>query len=427
LVKPEQGVSVSFQVFDVDNPDFNSNNDPYGQVDNESLAADNNSNDWRLLRTGSVTVNGPVATATTDANGIATVEFLVSTQPGDNWRAVATAVSGGLDGLHAAQDDGTQARVLTDKGYGLAYASATAVASPMLVAWRTLHVEVDSMGPVKGNTITGTITAVSPVDATANTDTLTVMATSPNDPLKFGDQDRFRPGKLTTGGKDWLVMGNTENGTATFNVVIDVTDNKDPLPMVGAQFTLNDDDQLKDGQDVPMPDTSTLAAAMKVADVAVDLNYGKSQDNLPFIRNLSETQKDQPMMAQNWDSKADNNANFWVTYIMGAYQPFQVQDGDPNNGGVGDGEEGKAVLGYSSPDTGVSFIYEETLRDSAITRKNLATLEQNAVVHEVGHAVSRVPGHPITESETRGGQTSTYTLNIINRIQANKIGPRPLG
>jgi hypothetical protein len=96
-------------------------------------------------------------------------------------------------------------------------------------------------------------------------------------------EDRFEGGKLTdSAGVVFDVVGNTRGPNMQLTV------NKGPngeIPALGA-FTLVDDDKLKDGDDVPMPDKSTLAAAMKEAFVTVKFDVGDNNTNVPFQLNV---------------------------------------------------------------------------------------------------------------------------------------------
>jgi len=92
----------------------------------------------------------------TDALGRVTATFQVSPQPGDNYRAFAAYQGPWLNGIQIPQNDGTLARILDAAGNPLPTENARMVATPgILTVWRRLHVEVDSMGAVAGNTLHG--------------------------------------------------------------------------------------------------------------------------------------------------------------------------------------------------------------------------------------------------------------------------------
>jgi hypothetical protein len=101
-----------------------------------------------------------------------------------------------------ARPDDPQARVfhvILDAAGGVAkefvvvddtVTAADKKASPVLTVWRRLHVEVDSMGAVAGNTVTGQITNV--VDNGNGTSTRTT-----NYDLGADSVNRFVPGTFT--------------------------------------------------------------------------------------------------------------------------------------------------------------------------------------------------------------------------------------
>ena len=143
-------VKVYFKAFDVDDPVYNSDNDPNGVVDNESSMADNRSGDWGLSG----------GSATTDANEVASVDFRVSMQPGDNWRVVATVDPNGFSEIVAKQNDGINTGVYFGSGQAVKDNQDKTVKTKPLTTWRKLFLEVDKMGTVTGNTVTGKITLV---------------------------------------------------------------------------------------------------------------------------------------------------------------------------------------------------------------------------------------------------------------------------
>jgi hypothetical protein len=155
-------VPVYFRSFDVDDPA----SCPSGATDPNlclpdldkdqgSMVADNRSSPGQ----GNVlTPIFDVAPGTTTASTF----FQTSSYPGDNYRVVATTSQEWRDTLSAVQPSTTGALDVPEDGKdGL---------SDMLTVWRTLHVEIDSMGPVsqepaapERNFIQGTITAIGDV------------------------------------------------------------------------------------------------------------------------------------------------------------------------------------------------------------------------------------------------------------------------
>lgn len=406
LTTPIAGVRIAFKAFDVDDPSAGSENDPDGIIDDESRTADNASGDWRLSAT----------TATTNASGEAAVELVVSMQPGDNWRVVATTDPALLAGLLAAQNDGPNARVVDGDGQAVPGGNAVAVASNMLTAWRKLKVEVDSMGKVTGNTIKGTITNVQP-GTVAGTSVVTISQ------ALFGDEDdRFaNGGTLTSGGTAFEVLGN-KTGLGVSKVT--VNNKGDIKPIKGAQFELADDDLMKEGTDVPMPDTTTLEDAL--AEAFIKPNIVRDKDDVAFDPNV-EGLENRDLVDANWGSRAENRNDNWVTYILGAFQGDIPRDGDPDT-------ERSILLGKTNDQvTGGSLTFFETINDYVKGQDLVTATDKNRdnVVHEVGHALSHLqtesPRPTRFDPRQRGGGpgASRYSLEYLAAIRGNTT--KPLG
>jgi len=87
--------------------------------------------------------------------------------------------------------------------------------------------------------------------------------------------------------------------------------------------------------------------------------------------------------------------------LVGAFQGDRAGDYDPRQ------ESGLALhRGYPGPTNGGSIIYLETSRDRAVQAAvqfpdqniTLQIVEQNTVVHEVGHAIGGYAGGPIVST-----------------------------
>lgn len=379
------GVRVYFGAIDVDDPSANT-----GPVDNEGAATDNRGQ-------GSFPGN---TSALTNANGEATVDFRVSMQPGDNWRAVASCRQTDLNGLKGKQDDAPQIRVV--KADGTPPPNSVKVSDPLTV-WRRLHLEVDSMGAVAGNRITGQITAVGagPVEETSTATTNQSLDDSPN---------RFEDGTLTAD-DNFRVKG---NGTGA-NFTVDVYNRIDNTGPQTGGFSLVDDDLLQDDADVPMPDTSTLTAAMREAYVEVAFDVGDSNDSVPFVLNVDADEQFGAIVSDNWTSRDSNSAGFWVAYVLGAFQEEKDLDNDPISEGT--------VSALSDTVNGGCLIYLETSRDRGLEDgEDVALREQDVVVHEVGHLVAKSGVHPVTgRDSTPVGEFSKYTAEYLDLIRRTDV------
>lgn len=344
----------------------------------------------------------------TDANGKAEAVVILSRQPGNNFKVAGAFDKMVRDGLHIKEGTQEQAlRVWTGDNKRVPERNEPDIqpvvrATELLTVWRRLHVEVDSMGVVTGNTITGQITNV--VD---NRDGTSTCTTNQN----LDDSiDRFNPGRLTdSANRDFSVIANT-NGN---NFTITVNDYADGTRPSLGNFKLVDDDELRDGQDVPMPDTSKLANAMREAYVQVLFYVGDNNDNVPFILNVAYFEED-VRDAQDWDSVGFNSADFWVTYILGACQGKREGDNDPD-------DETFLTLGVTSR-YGGSLIFIETIKDySREEGLNAAKEEQGTVVHEVGHAVARSSQEPVTLFDQDQNLPIRYTSEYIALIRTTTM------
>ena len=94
--------------------------------------------------------------ALTDASGVASNYFTVTEQPGDNFRVVASCDPSFASQYHADINSTTGGIVDTNDN-----PIASNYVTEMLTVWRRLHVEVDSMGAVAGNSVSGNIPEIS--------------------------------------------------------------------------------------------------------------------------------------------------------------------------------------------------------------------------------------------------------------------------
>jgi hypothetical protein len=284
-------------------------------------------------------------------------------------------------------------------------------ATPELEVWRTLHVEVDSLGLVAGNTVTGEITQVGQPDWGNMTVTVTT------DQFLNDSPDRFVPGQLTSNNRDFNVVANTVGDN--FTVTVRFYTGPGGLPAEGP-FILLDDDTLVDGMDVPMPDTSELKNAMAEAYVDVLYDVGDANDATVFQANLvSDTHY---LAARDWDSQAGNYDEFWVTYLLGGYQGPLAYDNDP------DAEN--PLYGWISS-WGGSVVFLETLTD--VSREigvDAGVFERDRVVADVGRTLARVWGNDNDAFQSQTpvtgwpSQPARYTGEYLWRIRNS---PRPLG
>lgn len=167
-VKPIEAVKIYFDSFDVDDPSID-----HPPVDDETVPEDNRE-PVLALKAGQFTAEAGGILEQDFDDQEETFEFQVTHQPGDNFRVVGNGDRDFLsdlennDNLWAGNDDKLR---ITNKFIG----GATAVdkeirepahyASDVLTVWRFLHVEVDSMGAVTGNEVSGEIVDMTPKDS----------------------------------------------------------------------------------------------------------------------------------------------------------------------------------------------------------------------------------------------------------------------
>jgi hypothetical protein len=94
--------------------------------------------------------------ALTDASGVASNYFIVTMQPGDNFRVVASC-DPNFASQYQADTNSTTGGIVDTNGNPIASGYVT----EMLTVWRRLHVEVDSMAAVTNNEVRGNIETIS--------------------------------------------------------------------------------------------------------------------------------------------------------------------------------------------------------------------------------------------------------------------------
>ena len=423
LSYPRSGVTILFQVFDVDDP---SSDDPI--IDKFGPKGNDNRGGFGLFNTEAVT----------DADGKASVILRVSTRPGDNYRVVATCkvkpetdVNNYLgdvkiDGINLREKDGSlvQTSSATTKRVG--------ITTPMLTTWRRVHIERDSMGIVpetgpQKNSVTGkilSITALSPTSSKLVVDSLL-------------DPGRFANGRVVlTNPHDtsMFISAGVGKSTETSIVVREAI----PAQMVGYNFTLYDDDDFNDddgsnldgdtGEDIPPPDMSFLQDSddptiNKLAPAYVRPTYDLAgeDDNVPFVLNTPKANatSGNPTLAEllgvyRFDNIAtEDDPDFWTVYVLNAYQDLIKKDHDPDSedpalgrvDGIGNGR-------------GLQLYVEAAADYKRYAARNGITLEfcdllSGTVVHELGHLFGGNHG----DGGLMDGEGSEYSLKTLRSIR----------
>ena len=411
-----QGQTVFFRSFDIDDPDTDTTFtiDPNGTAGNDNRGTPN-------LGTLSA------AQATTDSNGVATVEFTTTMQPGDNFMVAASTDSNYLNGVFAV---GTNLRDAAGNNLPTVKAKAT----PMLTVWRQLHMEVDSMGQVDRNKDTGLVSAIyiryTSYNCPPDPPSTCVPDFSSHD-LGLSvdyflsstvDSGRYDGGEgiITFAGNSYVTLDVSEWGMAQIATPEMVTPTGE-----GSTFVLVDDDDYNgddgsnldgdEGEDInaiegPDDEKNTFALMRNSDDPAKNIyaaayirpvydgagasGNNNNQSNEIFFPNVPyNNNNNTAILAQfSQGSEANENDAYWVAYVQLCYQGDETADKDVNSE-FGDGgvtltagptvdliSSSAALEGAFSPG---SLVFMETMRDIAV--HGISNARKAVVPHEVGH------------------------------------------
>jgi hypothetical protein len=374
---PVSDQAFYFKMFDVDDPSANT-----GPIDDETEDSDN-------LGTESIHVkqNPAIAPENTNQYGVAVFPVQVSMQPGNNYRLVIHEDDDFFEGLKAKRNVNNGV-VVNSEGSVIPSNCMT----DMLTVWRKLHVEIDSMSPVAGNSVSGQIMFVGP--PVGNLYQL-IEIPSINDSIwKDNEDGRFAQGVFTVTIEgvptpikvlQYESRNITADGFDTEIVRIGVN----PNVVSGQQFVLEDDDAaVIDGVDPVVlprkPNTGFMKKYYNDAYVEPILEpYEVSpyyDTNIPFALNvdISNSTSNTYSLSQ---KDLTSTSVFWSVKVVSAFQPELDQDYD---------NEDKATLGIVwDPLVGRphgALIYLETIRDSTrSTVDDAVETEKKTVVHETGH------------------------------------------
>ncbi|MGH9948282.1 MAG: hypothetical protein ACRD6X_13950 [Pyrinomonadaceae bacterium] len=296
--------------------------------------------------------------------------------------------------------------------------------SPMLTAWRTLHIERDSMGIIANEALTNVaseqIIRTRPVNVPVLSQLEPEQIPGPNDPPPI--YSRFENGRMRI--EDGRMLRIKKNSLTSLDVFY-------PLGIAsvrpGILYRLYDDDDFNSdnslngidgdhGEDVEaLSDTYNLLQENDDADcsdkdcnifaaayIQPDFSWGDqfSTSNIFFVQNVNNNANeiDGQIDLGRYTNSGEND-DFWVAYIQIAYQHSIQEDCDPNltcTGGVTVGSGSvNDVSNESSVPTGSqgSLLYIEVMRDADL---NLPLsgypnfpfsrdYKIRATPHEIGH------------------------------------------
>lgn len=361
LSSPSPDMPIFFRTFDVDDPSSDA-------VPVDPNGADGNDNRG-TPQAGTLSA----VAAQTDASGAAQVELTVTMQPGDNFRIAAACNSTALGGVVV---NGTDLR----DGGGNTLPTQRANVTDMLTVWRRAHIEMDSMGLVTGNRVTGTITRARS-NATTHTTQLSVRQRL--------EDSRFQGGLITIAGLGGFPVNDNTRGTITISTAF--------IPqgavLAGRTYVLVDDDDFNgddlnlldgdDGENVTAPDTSLVQDSddpgenvFAPAYVRPIYDIGDNNDLVPFVLNVAKDTAAARIATYDFDTVGtEADPAFWTVYLLGAYQYIRKEDADP------DAEFLTSTLGVVDAINGRgASVYNEVVRETPVSGVNAIT-----TAHEIGH------------------------------------------
>ena len=368
-----EGQTVWFRWYDADDPSLETPLDPTGPggYDNFGKNAYFGEGDWN---------GGGLTSATTNADGEASLEFTVSTQPGDNFRVFASLCEADLRMPEINHD---KMESLQNLPNGVTY-------SKMLTVWRKLWIERDSMGEVA---TTGPEQNYFPTRATeyevfAPSNPYTIVTFNGGFYNAYGvdwrEPNHFRFGTMAEPlSSSWsyrTVNSGDPDGTPPGWVKISEDMTLPGNPVVPFDCTLYDDDWDRNTGDyhVTLPDCNspelgTFQSAYDEAYIVVDYLDSAYSDEVSFKRNLPDSHVTYPT-GYDWDNERDvsGGGDFWTALVVSCYQPKTSEDFDPDT-------ETGATRGQTTAFCGNKCVlYLETTRDVGDSLGGV-------MAHELGH------------------------------------------
>lgn len=392
------GKPVYFYAYDLDDPSASA-----WPLDDENSIRDNRSDAQIGDLCPDVTCFDTSSSAfkvLTNASGEAIIPFrLTGAHPGDNYAVIATT----NPNVTSQSQIVVEGIALRNSATGQLLAE-NIDRTPMLTAWRTLHVERDSMGII--------------VNA-GQANFASEATVGPNESVEVPvldrlDTGRFENGRLTLEFGNFLnVIGNSRNAVTL------LSSGGSHSVLSYFPYTIYDDDDFNSdnasngfdgdqGEDIEaLADTYNLLkenddrncddgecnvfAAAYIRPSFAWANQHSTSDVL-FVQNISEidTEIDAQVDRGRYLNSGENN-EFWVAYVQIAYQPSASRDCDPNAergciggitvGTIFDINDVTNAAGVPSGANG-SLIYIETMRD---VHGPFNELRIRTVPHEIGH------------------------------------------
>jgi hypothetical protein len=393
------GQTVYFKVFDVDDPWTDAS-----PIDSNGADGTDNRGSAGSLSAG---------TATTDASGIAEVEFTVSLQPGDNFRVGACCCS---DLSSVADNDVPANNTPTIAGQPGTY-------SEMLTVWRKVWVERDSMEPIPSSKRRAIGWVDKATVGIVNDYTFEADFVSWADGV-HPDEHEYEGGPLkfilydSSGGTTYLsgftVMKNDNNFFANNEIVIKPALTASQKAAIAAattvKFEMSDDDDYTVFDSPHYPDGgSVLTTALKDAYVfPEDATTYNTTPLHPAVAHVSISQYWTGMTSTRDLSSA---SDFWAAYVLACFEPwdgitlgfghlgddydpdgmFSPPSPPPSSSYFDPGSDSSMLLGISKtpPGPNCALIFLEVIRENSYL--TFSGREQHVVTHELGHTAGPAP------------------------------------
>jgi hypothetical protein len=375
VVPAQANIEVFFKNFDLDDPSANTL--PVDDDSGTNANAEDNRGNVGGSKAGQLTLpTGTTACTTvppagmfcskTNAGGVATADFTVTMNPGDNFGIASSSNQTYLNGITMA-DINLQDTTGQTIPIGTNQNNAKAVRTEMLTVWRKIHLEIDSMGTVQGNFWTGQFTSKVKINKGKYQPIPLPTALPPNEDPENGIIEI--QGKLLKIVYYERNLGQllVENTQSSFTI--------SASPQTPVSYKIYDDDDFDDDESQPgktkngdtgddvreLPD-KTLRLLQDLdgldpqtgepknvfASVYIRPEYtwaankttptGKpyNDTNVSFDANIEEIELNRVIYGDTnfitpRDSNSDEKDDFWVSYLLISYQGPSPKDLDPIN------------------------------------------------------------------------------------------------
>ncbi len=403
-VKPVRPVEFVFRAFDVDDPSAFDD-----EVDDETKAEDNRGKTPHVW--GGFPADSKAYLRVEFKDKTETFEFQTTMQPGDNFRIVGNGDFVTL--MELENDDSKLADYSKLHPFFIVDPNILAIeknpekaqipqheeyVSDILTVWRKMYLEIDTMGPVKDNTLIGIIEDYKDLGLASNGGIKfklkldkNIYANLPEESKSGikGVKDSYINGNINVGNNDYKVVANTANGFFDDWVTINYAPSWGPFDdsVIGQSYELTDDDLLKDGDalpPIPLDRLEDAYAPAFILPVEGELNRGTSA--IPFRLHYKSDKQDYLRSVYAFDNKdLHADPDIWVVYLLNGFQGTLVEDGD----GL---EDTGAIAGQADSDPGTGMhgmgavIFQESGRELGDSNKEaLGWRLKDAPPHELGH------------------------------------------